>query len=219
MTNPTPIVRADGIAVRRGTRTLWRDLTFDVPAGASVVVTGPSGCGKSTLLHCLGGLDRVTTGTVCVAGRPVPVSGRHRSALFRSTVGHLLQDPALVDTWPVRANLDVAFIGTAVRRRDRPALRQQALARVGLAADERARTHTLSGGERQRLALARFLVRRPLVLFADEPTAALDDTAAGVVVEILDELRAAGTAVVAATHDPRLTTWADDRVDLGTVAP
>ncbi len=213
---PVTVISASGIGKSFGPHPLWEGVDLVVRRGASLAVTGPSGCGKSTLVRCLGLLERVDTGRVEILGEDVTrVRSARRSQLYRSTIGHLFQNGALEDTWTVRQNLDVAFIGSTIARPDRAAVRQEALAQVGITVPERSRTHTLSGGERQRLAIARLLIRRPPVVLADEPTAALDVTTGSDVLRRLAELRDAGTAVVVATHDPAVVDWADDRLDLG----
>lgn len=208
-------IRAASLGKAHGGPPLWSDVTFAVPRGRSLAITGPSGSGKSTMLRCLGLLSPLDTGTIEIGGHDVTrVRGRQRSALYRSTIGHLFQNSALEDNWSVRQNLDVAFIGSPTKRSDRAQLRRAALSSVGLGCPEAAKTHTLSGGERQRLALARLFIRRPPVVLADEPTAALDVTTGAEVLARLSELRDAGAAIVVATHDPAVMAWADARLDL-----
>lgn len=206
-----PILQAESITKGHGHRTLWRDVDLAVSPGAALVVTGPSGSGKSTLLRCLGLVERVDSGTVVIADEDVTrVRAGRRSALYRHTIGHLFQNGALEDDWTVRRNLDVAFIGATTKRSMRVPIRQAALTSVGLHIDERTKAHRLSGGERHRLALARLVIRRPAVVLADEPTAALDVATGAEVLECLAGLRAQGSAIVIATHDPAVVVWADD---------
>ncbi|ROP75789.1 putative ABC transport system ATP-binding protein [Frigoribacterium sp. PhB107] len=215
LVDATPLVRARGLTRRRGPRTLWDDLTFDVAPGTSVAVTGPSGSGKTSLLSCLGLLERVEAGTLELAGVDVTrISHATRRSLFRGTVGHLFQNYALVEGWTVAANVDVAFIGTRTTHGARVERREAALERVGLGGYDRRRAHSLSGGEQQRVALARLIVRSPRVVIADEPSAALDPDNVGVVLGVLDDLRLAGSALVVATHDDRVVAWCSDTLDL-----
>lgn len=212
----TTVISANGIGKSFGPDLLWEGVDLVVERGASLALTGPSGCGKSTLVRCLGLLERVDTGRVEILGEDVThVRSARRSQLYRSTIGHLFQNGALEDTWTVRQNLDVAFIGSTIPRSERAAARRDALAQVGITVPEGSKTHTLSGGERQRLAIARLLIRCPPVVLADEPTAALDVTTGSDVLQRLAELRDAGTAVIVATHDRAVVDWADDRLDLG----
>ena len=211
-----PLISARGITRRRGPRTLWHDLTFDVAPGASVAVTGRSGTGKTSLLSCLGLLDRVDSGTLHMAGTDVTrVSRAARRGLFRGTVGHLFQNYALVEAWTVAANVDVAFIGDRMTRAARAERREAALDRVGLVGYGRRPVHSLSGGEQQRVALARLMVRRPSIVIADEPSAALDWDNVAMVLEVLDDLRLAGSALVVATHDDRVVDWCTETLTLG----
>jgi putative ABC transport system ATP-binding protein len=211
------VIRARSIGKAHGATTLWAGVTFAVAPGTSLAITGPSGSGKSTLLRCLGLLSSIDSGSIEIAGQDVSRIGpRQRSELFRTTIGHLFQNGALEDNWSVQQNLDVAFIGSSTRRTDRAPLRRSALSAVGLERPEAAKTHTLSGGERQRLALARLFIRRPPIVLADEPTAALDVATGADVLTQLSELRADGTAVVVATHDPAVMAWADERLDIST---
>lgn len=215
-TTSQPVLSVRDATRRRGTRTLWEGISFDVAPGASVAVTGRSGTGKTSLLSCLGLLDRVDSGTLHVAGADVTrVSRATRRRLFRGTVGHLFQNYALVDDWTVAANVDVAFIGDRTNRSSRAERREAALERVGLAGYGRRPVHTLSGGEQQRVALARLMVRSPRLVIADEPSAALDSDAVTMVLEVLDDLRLAGSALVVATHDDRVVDWCTETLPLG----
>lgn len=212
---PAPVLCAHGIGKAIGSTTLWAGIDLTVAPGSSFAVTGPSGSGKSTLLRCLGLLERVDRGRIEVLGEDVTrVTSRRRTQLYRSTIGHLFQNAALEDNWTVRQNLDVAFIGSRTRRGARHSVRREALAQVGLTVSERAKAHVLSGGERQRIAIARLLIRRPPLVFADEPTAALDVDTGAEVLQRLTALRDSGSAIIVATHDPAVVAWADARWDV-----
>ncbi|MFD8326210.1 ABC transporter ATP-binding protein [Streptomyces lydicus] len=178
--------------------------------GTFTAVMGPSGSGKSTLLHCAAGLERPTAGVVELGGRDLSrLSDRQLTLLRRDHVGFVFQDFHLVPALSVSANVELP-LRLAGRRPDTH-WRDDLLTRVGLQDRRRHRPGELSGGQRQRVALARALVTRPEVVFADEPTGALDRATGR---EVLALLRGAvddlGTTVVMVTHDPQAAAWADE---------
>jgi putative ABC transport system ATP-binding protein len=203
-------------------------VSLSCPSGTWTAVMGPSGSGKSTLLHCAAGLDRVTSGRVLLAGRDITAAPDSvLTALRRRTVGFVFQSFNLIAS--LTAEQNVAFpsklAGVRVSRSDV----RQCLAGVGLADRARHKPRELSGGQQQRVAIARAMISRPAVLFADEPTGALDSHSAKVVLELLRTMvRTAGQTIVMVTHDPAVAASADavvfladgkivDRVDSPTV--
>ncbi len=182
--------------------------------GSFTAVMGPSGSGKSTLLHCAAGLDRPTGGSVSVCGRPLAGMGEDQLARFRRQhLGFVFQGSNLLPYLTAAQNVALP-LRLAGRRVDRRAV-HTALAEVSLADRAEHLPAELSGGQQQRVAVARSLVTRPAVLFADEPTGALDSVAAR---EVLGLLRAAadarGQTIVMVTHDPVAASWADSVVFL-----
>ncbi|MEU9913087.1 ABC transporter ATP-binding protein [Streptomyces sp. NPDC051001] len=172
-------------------------------------VMGPSGSGKSTFLQCAAGLDRPSSGTVRLGGTEITGMKENKlTALRRTRLGFVFQAFNLLPSLTVEQNvaLPTRLAG------HRPDRRRTAdvLAQVGLTDKARRRPGHLSGGQQQRVAIARALVTRPDVVFADEPTGALDTTTAA---EILGLLRRAvddqGATVVMVTHDPAAAAWAD----------
>jgi putative ABC transport system ATP-binding protein len=185
------------------------DVTVGFERGSFTAVMGPSGSGKSTLLHCAAGLDRPTSGRVVLAGQDISALREPRlTTVRRRHVGFVFQAFNLVDALSVWDNvlLPQRFAGV---RPDR-AWARELLARVGLAGRERARPGELSGGQQQRVALARALAGRPEVIFADEPTGALDLSTGREVLALLrtfvDDV---GASVVMVTHDPAAAATAD----------
>jgi putative ABC transport system ATP-binding protein len=178
------------------------DVTVDFPAGTFTAVMGPSGSGKSTLLHCAAGLDRPDTGDVVVAG--TSWGGMKENALTRlrrEQIGFVFQSFNLVPSLTARQN--VALPLRLAGRRPARAQITAALAELGLADRAGHLPSQLSGGQQQRVAIARALVTRPMVLFADEPTGALDSRASGNVLALLRGLVATrGQTIILVTHDP-----------------
>ena len=174
------------------------DLTL--PRASFTALVGASGCGKSTLLQCVAGLDRPTGGSVRILDVETTALRPRDAARFRADhIGFVFQEDNLVTALSARDN--VALPG---RLRRRPLSRgdvDAALERVGLSAQARHLPHQLSGGERQRVAIARVLASRPDVVFADEPTAALDVAAGADVLDWLAQLRRNGTTFLMVTHD------------------
>ena len=188
-----------------------RDVSLRVPAGSFVSVMGATGSGKSTLLHCAAGLDRPTAGTVRLTGRDISrMRERTLTRLRRDRIGFVFQSYNLLSELTVRQNVLLPFrLGGP---RGRPLA--EVLARVGLAGLERRPVGELSGGQRQRVAIARALVTAPTVVFADEPTGALDPTTGGQVLRLLrDAVDRDGLTVVMVTHDP-LAAAASERLVL-----
>lgn len=183
-------------------------VTLEVPTGQLVAVVGPSGSGKSTLLHCSAGLDEPTAGQVVLAGTEITsLSAGARAAHRARHVGFVFQDYNLITSLTVRDN-----IALPARLSGRRLASQQisaALDQVGLAHRARQRPHQLSGGERQRVAVARVLAASPDVVFADEPTGALDVETGERVLDWLVALPSSGSSVVMVTHDPRAAARAD----------
>lgn len=200
-----PLIVAQGITKHFKERQLWAGLTFAVQRGEMMAVLGQSGSGKTTLLNCVGGIDFVDDGELMVAGTDVRrASGSRRRRFFRETVGFLFQNYALIESWSVAQNLEVALEHTRVNSKTKRLKMQDALGRVSLAYILSKPVYSLSGGEQQRVALARLMLKDPRVILADEPSSALDDYNAGLLIDLLLEKCAGGAAVMISTHDPRL---------------
>ena len=189
-------------------------VTLGFESGSFTAVMGPSGSGKSTFLHVAAGLDRPTQGTVRLGG--VDIAGHSETKLAelrRDRVGFVFQAFNLMPSLTVAENIRLPVrLGTG--RLDRDWL-SQILARTGLTDRLRHRPSELSGGQQQRVAIARALVTRPDVLFADEPTGALDTSTSREVLELLREIvDTTGQTVVMVTHDPTAAAHADRAVFL-----
>ncbi|WBB63334.1 ABC transporter ATP-binding protein [Streptomyces sp. WMMC500] len=184
-------------------------VTLSLPAGSFTAVMGPSGSGKSTLLQCAAGLDRPDSGVVMVDGAEMTGGSETELTKFRrERIGFVFQQYNLLPTLNVAQNI-VLPLKLAGRRVDRARVRE-VLARVGLADRMRHRPDQLSGGQRQRVAIARALVAAPSVVFADEPTGALDTRSARDVLGLLQEtVRVDRRTVVMVTHDPVAASYAD----------
>ncbi|MET9779055.1 ABC transporter ATP-binding protein [Streptomyces sp. NPDC006367] len=195
-----------------------RETSLSFPRGSFTAIMGPSGSGKSTLLQCAAGLDRPTSGRVFIDGQDTSgLSETRLTELRRASTGFIFQSFNLLPSLTAEQNVALPM-RLAGHRPPRGAIRQ-ALAQVGLEKKAGSRPSQLSGGQQQRVAIARALVTRPAVLFADEPTGALDLSTGR---ELLDTLRAlAGpgsapgdedrvtTTIVMVTHDPNVAAYAD----------
>lgn len=189
-------------------------VTMDFPAGRMTAIMGPSGSGKSTLLHCVSGLDSVTSGQVLLAGRDLgTLSDTELTVLRRREIGFVFQSFNLLPTLSAEENITLP-LDLAKEPVEREWL-DTLIATVGLSDRRRHRPAELSGGQQQRVAVARALVSRPAVVFADEPTGNLDSRSSG---EVLSLLRRAaddlGQSVIMVTHDPTAAAYADGVVYL-----
>jgi lipoprotein-releasing system ATP-binding protein len=193
----------------RGDLQILSDISFSLDRGAAIAIMGPSGSGKSTLLYILGALEPPSSGSVTLDGRDPFGLGEREQAAFRNRhIGFVFQDHSLLPQCSVLENvLAPTLVAPADARAPREdALRAQALLeQVGLADRLDHRPAELSGGEKQRAALARALIRNPLLLLCDEPTGNLDRVSADTVADLLLELHASRrTILVVVTHSAAL---------------
>ncbi|AOS64067.1 ABC transporter ATP-binding protein [Actinoalloteichus hymeniacidonis] len=189
-------------------------VSLQFPAGSWTAVMGPSGSGKSTLLHCAAGLERVDAGQVLLGGADITASSdAELTKLRRDQIGFVFQTFNLIGSLTAEQNVALPLrLGSS--RVSRQELRR-VLASVGMEDRMRHRPRELSGGQQQRVAIARAMVTRPAVLFADEPTGALDSKSARTVLDLLGEMVAtAGQSIVMVTHDPVAAACADSVVFL-----
>src|SRR5690242_19325784 len=186
-----------------------RGITLAFPAGAFTAIMGPSGSGKSTLMHILAGLDRPTAGTVHIAGREiVSMSDAELTKLRRTHIGFVFQFFNLLPMLTAEENVTLP-LRIAGRKVEQEWL-ETVLGSVGLEDRRDHRPSELSGGQQQRVAVARALLSRPTILFADEPTGNLDSSTSGEILALLrDAVDTYGQTIVMVTHDPRAATNAD----------
>ncbi|WP_406862883.1 ABC transporter ATP-binding protein [Streptomyces sp. HUAS MG47] len=188
--------------------------SLTIRAGEVVAVMGPSGSGKSTLLHCLAGIVRPDAGTITYDGRELTaLSDGARSALRRTDFGFVFQFGQLVPELTCVENVALPLRLAGERRRSAEARAAEWLARLEVDDVAGKRPGEISGGQGQRVAVARSLVTAPRVLFADEPTGALDSLNGEKVMGLLtDAARDTGAAVVLVTHEARVAAYSDREI-------
>ncbi len=181
-----------------------KGVDFAVERGEMVAVMGPSGCGKTTLLNCLSGLDDITSGQVLLEGVDLATqSDRQRTVSRAKRMGFIFQVYNLLPVLSAVENVELPLLVSGIKPKDARERAKAALDQVGLAKWVDHRPAELSGGQRQRVTIARSLVNEPAIVWADEPTGALDSTNASEILNLMRQLnREQGLTLVIVTHDP-----------------
>jgi ABC-type lipoprotein export system ATPase subunit len=180
-----------------------KGIDFQVSRGEMVGVMGPSGCGKTTLLNCLSGLDNVDSGLILIEGEDIARMGDKKRTTYRARrMGFIFQVYNLLPVLTAVENVELPLLVGNVKPSQARSLALEALSKVGLLDWADHRPAELSGGQRQRVTIARSLVNEPAIVWADEPTGALDSAAATEIMDLLQELnRDHGLTIVLVTHD------------------
>ncbi|MGP3979516.1 ABC transporter ATP-binding protein [Streptomyces sp. KR80] len=217
------LLQARGVVKSYGLTPALHGVDLDVAEGELLAITGPSGCGKSTLLHCLAGILRPDAGEVHYGGRRLDTASEAtRSRLRRTDFGVLFQFGRLVPELTAAENVALPLLLAGRGRRESREAALTWLERLGVDELADARPGEMSGGQQQRCAAARALVTEPRVLFADEPTGALDTLAGEQLLGLVVRLaREQGMTVVLVTHAAGVAGYADREIVLrdGTVDP
>ncbi|WP_030747077.1 ABC transporter ATP-binding protein [Streptomyces griseus] len=208
------LLQARGLTKAYGPTPALSGADFALRAGEVVAVMGPSGSGKSTLLHCLAGIVRPDAGTLTYDGRDLTaLPDTARSALRRTDFGFVFQFGQLVPELTCAENVALPLRLNGEKRKAAEARAVEWLARLEVDDTAGKRPGEISGGQGQRVAVARALVTAPRVIFADEPTGALDSLNGERVMRLLTEAsRDTGAAVVLVTHEARVAAWSDREV-------
>ena len=206
------MIRVEGLYKRFGPLEVLRGVNLQVEAGEVVCVIGPSGSGKSTLLRCINRLEEPTSGSITIAGEPLPRGGRDLDRV-RAELGMVFQRFHLFPHLTARENV---MSGPAtVQRKPRGEAQAQAealLAKVGLVDKSQAYSAQLSGGQQQRVAIARALAMQPKAMLFDEPTSALDPELVGEVLAVMKDLAREGMTMLVVTHEMGFAREVADRV-------
>ena len=211
-----PLLFATDLHLSFGETAALAGASVTVQPGEIVALLGPSGSGKSTLLHCLAGILRPDSGQVHFCGTRIDDQGDDaRSRLRASSFGFVFQFGSLVPELSAVENVALPLRLAGIKRRSAEERAHAWLARLDIAAVATKRPGQMSGGQGQRVAVARALVGSPRVVFADEPTGALDSLNGDLVMEeLVGAARELGTSVVVVTHEARVAAYADREVVL-----
>ncbi|MET8119996.1 ABC transporter ATP-binding protein [Micromonospora sp. NPDC005291] len=208
------VIEARDVEFSFGRTPALRGASIAVDAGEILAIMGPSGSGKSTLLHCLAGILVPDSGEILFDGARVDTMAETaRSSLRRDRFGFVFQFGQLVPELTAAENVALPLLLSGVRRTEALRRAYAWFERLGLDGMEQRRSGELSGGQAQRVALARGLVAEPQILFADEPTGALDSLTGEQVMDLLvSAAREQGTTVILVTHEARIAAYADREV-------
>lgn len=181
-----------------------------IPKGQFAAIMGKSGAGKSTLMYQMSLLDHPTSGTVQIDGiDATALMHEDRTNLRLNKLGYIFQDYALVPELTAVENVMVPLLMQGLAESNALRVAREALAKIGLAHRERNLPSQLSGGEQQRVSIARAIAHNPKILFADEPTANLDNASSKIVMDIFSALHKEGQTIVMVTHEPEYTEYCD----------
>ncbi|MFF9178674.1 ABC transporter ATP-binding protein [Streptomyces sp. NPDC014793] len=216
MTAGQPLLIAQELHKAYNSTTALRGASVELHAGEIVAVTGPSGSGKSTLLHCTAGIVRPDQGSVLYRDERLEQASEERlSELRRTEFAMVFQFGQLIPELTSIDNVSLPLILSGTNRRAAQEQARTWLERFGVLGQAEARPGELSGGQAQRVALARALVTRPKVVFADEPTGALDSLAGEqVMTELTKAARELSSAVLLVTHEATVAAYADREIRL-----
>ncbi|WP_219106509.1 ABC transporter ATP-binding protein [Austwickia sp. TVS 96-490-7B] len=210
------LLSTEDITLHYGSVAALAGVSLHIEAGESVAIMGPSGSGKSTLLHCLAGIVVPDHGRVVFAGQDLTrLTDRQRSHLRLRQLGVVFQDGQLIPELPARENVALPLMlqgmarGAALRTAD------EHLTRLGVGELRGRRPGDMSGGQSQRIAVARALAGQPQIVFADEPTGALDQATGHEMMQLLTTTaRMAQTSLVVVTHDIDVARWCSRLVEI-----
>jgi putative ABC transport system ATP-binding protein len=206
----TKVFGSNGMAVHA-----LRGIDLTVQRGEFVALVGPSGSGKSTLMAIIGCLDSPTAGTYAIDG--VNVEGLSGAALARirnEKIGFVFQSYNLLPKASIVRNVELPLLYAGLGRKERRRRALELLEKVGIPEKANVLPAQLSGGQKQRVAIARALANTPALLLADEPTGALDSKTGEEVLGLFQQLNRQGNTVVLVTHDPKIASLAERRVEL-----
>lgn len=183
---------------------LFQDLSFTASSGEMIAITGDSGCGKTTLLNCIGQLENLSAGSISINGEII--HKKNRKFFFKHTVGFLFQNFGLIDNETVSKNLEIATNNKDSIVTWLKYFNIEPLLNLPI--------YKISGGEQQRVALIRTILKDPILILADEPTASLDETNRDLVINELRKLSKKGKIVIVVTHDKNILSQFDKIIKL-----
>ncbi|WP_367361910.1 ABC transporter ATP-binding protein [Mesotoga sp.] len=188
-----------------------KDVSFDIYEGEILSILGPSGCGKSTLLNCLSGIDTPTEGKVIIRGVDLHSLKDDEKTRFRAmNMGFVFQFYNLIPVLNAVENVELAMLTMGSNQKKAREAAMEILAKVNLMEREHYLPSRLSGGERQRVSIARALVHKPAIVWADEPTGALDTKTSGDLMNLITELnQTLNQTFVIVTHDERVSDYSN----------
>ena len=211
-----PLLTTTDIVKRFGEVQALAGISLTIGAGETVAIMGPSGSGKSTLLHCLSGVLAPDAGEVQFAGKPLSaLPDKERSHVRLHDFGFVFQDGQLIPELPARENVALPLMLTGTRAGKALQAADEVLSQLGLGELRNRRPAEMSGGQAQRVAIARALVGKPAVVFADEPSGALDQATGHEMMQLLTtSISMSGAALVLVTHDLGVARWCSRLVEI-----
>ena len=198
------MIRAEKVCLKIKEKTIFENISFDIENPQMVAITGVSGCGKTSLLNCLGLIKDISSGKIYINKKDCTnLTEKDRISFWENTATFIFQDYGIIDEESVIYNI------TFSNKKSTRNKAKEYLKKVGLEEKSNSIASTLSGGEKQRLGIARALYKKAKIIFADEPTASLDEKNRNIIVNLLTECVNNGILFVVATHDDKLSQSCD----------